>query len=55
MPDGEYVLDTTVDPGNRLIEADDTNNCGAVRVRLSDMGTAQQAAELVGPGPPCRG
>ncbi len=53
VPDGDYILDTTVDPGGRLVESDRTNNCGAVRVRLSDMGTPEPAAELLGPGPPC--
>ncbi|MGH9143243.1 MAG: lysyl oxidase family protein, partial [Vicinamibacterales bacterium] len=53
VPDGDYILDTTVDPTNRLIESDRTNNCGAVRVRLSQMGTANPQAELLGPGPAC--
>jgi hypothetical protein len=53
VPDGDYILDTTVDPTNRLIESDRTNNCGAVRIRLSQMGTANPQAELLGPGPAC--
>jgi hypothetical protein len=55
VPDGEYILDTTVDPTNRLIESDKTNNCGSVRVRLADMGTSDPQAELLGPGPACTG
>ena len=53
VPDGDYVLDTTVDPTNRLLEEDKTNNCVAVRVRLTAMGTANPQAELLGAGPPC--
>lgn len=53
VPDGDYILDTTVDPTGRLIERDTANNCGAVRVRLAGMATAQRQAELLGPGPPC--
>ena len=50
---GDYILDTTVDPTGRLIESDTTNNCGAVRIRLSQMGTPNPQAELLGPGPAC--
>ena len=53
VPSGDYILDTTVDPTDRLIESDRTNNCGAVRIRLSQMGTANPQAELLGPGPAC--
>ena len=53
VPDGDYILDTTVDPTARLVESDKTNNCGSVRVRLSHMGTASAEAELLGPGPEC--
>lgn len=53
VPDGDYILDTTVDPTGRLIESDTTNNCGAVRIRLSQMGTPNPQAELLGPGPAC--
>ena len=53
VPDGDYILDTTVDPTNRLIESDKTNNCGAVRVRLAGMGSSNPQAQLLGIGPPC--
>jgi lysyl oxidase len=53
VPDGDYVLDTTVDPTNRLMESDKTNNCGSVRVRLSSMGTPKPQAQLLGIGPAC--
>ncbi len=55
VPDGDYILDTTVDPTGRLVESDKTNNCGSVRIRLSAMGTAEPQAELLGTGPPCTG
>jgi hypothetical protein len=53
VPDGDYILDTTVDPTARLIESDRTNNCGSVLVRLSQMGTSNPQAELLGLGPAC--
>ncbi len=53
VPDGDYILDTTVDPTGRLQEASKANNCGSVRVRLSGMGTASKHAELLGTGPAC--
>jgi hypothetical protein len=53
VPDGDYILDTTVDPTDRLIESDKTNNCGSVRVRLADIGTPEPQAQLLGAGPPC--
>lgn len=53
VADGDYILDTTVDPTARLVERDKTNNCGSVRVRLSHMGTQNAQAELLGPGPAC--
>jgi hypothetical protein len=52
VPDGDYILDTTVDPTDRLIEMRKDNNCGSVRVRLSGMAGAP-TAELLGAGPPC--
>jgi len=54
VPDGNYILDTTVDPTARLVESDKTNNCGSVRVRLSGMATPNAQAELLGPGPQCQ-
>jgi hypothetical protein len=53
VTDGDYILDTTVDPTGRLIESDSTNNCGSVRIRLSQMGTTDPQAELLGAGPVC--
>jgi hypothetical protein len=54
VPNGDYILDTTVDPTHRLIERDVANNCGSVRVRLSSMGTSNPQAELLGVGPACQ-
>jgi hypothetical protein len=53
VPDGTYILDTTVDPASRLQEASKTNNCDSVLVRLTNMGTASKHAELLGTGPAC--
>jgi hypothetical protein len=53
VPDGIYILDTTVDPTGRLTEENKTNNCGSVRVRLTGMGSPNSRAELLGVGPAC--
>lgn len=53
VPDGYYILETTVDPDNSLLEADETNNCGSVLIRLTNMGTPAAHAEIIGNGPPC--
>ena len=54
VPDGYYILETTVDPDNALVEKDETNNCGSVLIRLTNVGTAMQHAEIIRTGPPCR-
>jgi hypothetical protein len=51
--DGYYILETIADPDNTLLEADETNNCAAVLIQLSDMGTASPHAQLLGPQPAC--
>ena len=53
VQDGDYLLETTVDPTERLVEEDRSNNCGSVRVRLSGMGSSDPQAQLLGAGPPC--
>ncbi len=53
LPDGTYVLFTTVDPDNKLHEGDEANNCGSVIVRLTDLATDQPHADLLGTGPAC--
>ena len=53
VPNGDYILDTTVDPTRRLTQSNTTNDCGSVRVRLSNMGTANPQAALLGTGPAC--
>ncbi|HLZ14922.1 MAG TPA: lysyl oxidase family protein [Candidatus Saccharimonadales bacterium] len=52
--DGDYILDTTVDPTSRLVEVTKANNCGSVRVRLTDMHTSTPHAQLLGVGPACK-
>jgi Lysyl oxidase len=57
VPDGDYVLETIVDPDDKILESDDDNdknNCGSVLIRLSHMGTPQRHAEITGPGPACK-
>ena len=54
VPDGDYILETVVDPDHKVIEANESNNCGSVRVHLSRMGTPGQSAQLLGPGPSCK-
>jgi lysyl oxidase len=54
VPDGYYILETIADPDNTLLEADETNNCGGVVIRLSNMATSSRSVELIGNGPPCQ-
>jgi hypothetical protein len=54
VPSGDYVLETIADPDNKLLEPDETNNCGSVLVRLSNMGTPDHHGEIIGPGPGCK-
>ena len=53
LPDGLYLLETVVDPDDTVLEASETNNCGAVYVRLAGMATASPQATLVGAAPSC--
>jgi hypothetical protein len=53
IADGVYLLETVADPDDTLIEADETNNCGGIYVRLSDLSSGAPRAEILGPGPSC--
>jgi hypothetical protein len=53
LPDGLYVLETVADPDNTILEANETNNCGAVVVLLTGMKTATPKSTLIGPAPAC--
>jgi hypothetical protein len=53
LADGTYILFTTVDPDNKLLEANDSNNCGSVVVRLTGLATSLPHADLLGTGPAC--
>ncbi len=53
LADGLYLLETVADPDNTLQETNETNNCGAVYVRLSGLATSHPQAALVGPAPAC--
>jgi hypothetical protein len=52
VADGIYLLETIADPDNTILEANESNNCGAAYVRLSNIDSSP-TAELLGPGPPC--
>jgi len=54
VPSGDYVLETIVDPDNKLVEPNETNNCGSVLIRLSNVGTPGHHGEIIGPGPGCK-
>jgi hypothetical protein len=54
LPDGDYVLETIADPDNKLVESDETNNCGTVLIHLSAVNTPQRHAEIIGKGPGCK-
>jgi Lysyl oxidase len=52
MPDGVYLLETIADPDNTILEANESNNCNSVYVRLSNVASSP-TAELLGPGLAC--
>lgn len=54
VPDGFYILDTIADPDHGIIEANEFNNCGAVLIRLSQMGSDTPKADLISPLPFCQ-
>jgi Lysyl oxidase len=53
LSDGTYVLLTTVDPINKLLESDNTNNCASVIVELTGLSTSAPHASRLGTGPSC--
>ena len=53
LSDGTYLLLTTVDPVNKLLESDDTNNCASVIVQLTGLSTNTPHADRIGTGPAC--
>jgi hypothetical protein len=53
VPDGVYLLQTVVDPDGALVEASESNNCGGVYIRLSNMGSPVPQATLIGPARAC--
>lgn len=53
VPDGVYLLQTIVDPDGALVEANESNNCGGVYIRLSNMASAIPQATLLGPARAC--
>ena len=54
VPDGVYLLQTEADPDRLLVESDQSNNCGAVYIRLSQMASAP-SAQILGTAPRCAG
>lgn len=53
LSDGTYVLETIADPDGGILEADESNNCASVVVRIRGVDAGAPSAELVGPGPAC--
>jgi Lysyl oxidase len=53
VADGIYVLETVADPDDLLAEADESNNCETIVIRLAGASTGTPSATRVGPGPRC--
>jgi hypothetical protein len=51
LTDGLYRLETTVNPGRVLLEASYANNCVAILVRLTGMGSSPHAEIVSSPSP----
>ncbi len=48
VTDGFYLLTMCADPFNEIEEADETNNCLTNHILLTDMGTPEQDAQVLG-------
>lgn len=48
LTDGDYVLETIADPAGTVVEADDTNNCTAVQITLSEQVTKATLGPALG-------
>lgn len=55
VPDGIYLLQTEADPDALLVEADKSNNCGGVYIRLSNMAANARSGQILGPARTCAG
>lgn len=53
VPDGVYLLQTVVDPDGALVEANESNNCGGVYIRLTNMTSPVPQATILGPARGC--
>jgi hypothetical protein len=53
IPDGDYVLETIADPDGLLREADESNNCDSILIRIAGTSTSAPSAVILGPGPRC--
>jgi hypothetical protein len=53
VTDGVYLLQTVADPDGGLVESNESNNCGGVYIRLTNMSSAAPAATLLGPARGC--
>jgi hypothetical protein len=54
VADGLYALETVADPDGALVEADESNNCTSILIRLRGVDTASPSVRYLGPGPRCR-
>ena len=54
LPDGTYILETIADPESRLLESDESNNCGSVYVQLTGISSPRPSAKILGDGPTCK-
>jgi subtilase family serine protease len=54
VPDGDYILETLADPDDAIREANESNNCASVFVRLSGMDSTapEVGAPRCGPAVP---
>ncbi|MEV1117738.1 lysyl oxidase family protein [Actinosynnema sp. NPDC049800] len=53
LGDGTYALVTRVDPGNRLHESEENDNCVRVPITLTGLATGTPTAALGSPAEPC--
>lgn len=54
LPDGDYILTTTVNPDRVFIETDYDDNCVATLIHLENVDSPNRSVTMLGPGPKCR-
>jgi subtilase family serine protease len=53
LADGNYILETTADLADAIVESDESNNRVTVIIELTGVNSSTPNAAILGPGPRC--